>query len=109
MSYTEAREWMERAHKAEQGADRLYQLLAYFDTRDDNPMAALVRTAREGWERAHPDMAEASAWDEFDALWSRRKGTSDGAWPPLIQAGVCPSCDTVIYGDVDCATCGLEP
>jgi TPR repeat protein len=78
VSYVEALEWMERAHEAEHGGDRLYNLLAYFDTRDGTPMADLVRAAREGWERAGPDMAEASAWDEFDALWSRRKEASDG-------------------------------
>jgi hypothetical protein len=73
VSYVEAREWMERASRSGEGGDRLYNLLAYFDTRDGTPMAGLVRAAREGWERAGPDMPEASAWDEFDALWSRRE------------------------------------
>ncbi len=53
-------------------SDRLYHLLAYFDTRDGTPMADLVRSAREGYERSGPDMGEDGAWDEFDALWARR-------------------------------------
>lgn len=51
---------------------RLYMLLALYDDRDGTYMADLVQAAREGWERSHPDMAEASAWDEFDRLWERR-------------------------------------
>lgn len=56
------------------GADgqRLYELLALFDNRDGTPMAHLVRSAREGWERSHPDMAEDTAWEEFDTRWANR-------------------------------------
>jgi hypothetical protein len=57
----------------DEDGQRLYVLLAYFDTRDGSPMAELVRSAREGWERSHPDMDEDDAWAEFDRLWSRRK------------------------------------
>jgi hypothetical protein len=59
-------------------ADRLYSLLAFFDTRDGSPMAELVRSAREGWERSGPDMREVGAWAEFDVLWARR----DRDWRP---------------------------
>lgn len=33
------------------GGDRLYKVLATIDTRDGTPLAEVVRTAREGWER----------------------------------------------------------
>ena len=48
---------------------RLYVLLALFDTRDGSPVADLVQTAREGWERSYIDMAEDNAWAAFDRLW----------------------------------------
>lgn len=50
---------------------RLYVLLARFDKRDGSPLADLVQAAREGWERSHTDMAEDSAWDDFDRLSDR--------------------------------------
>lgn len=49
---------------------RLYVLLALFDTRDGSPLADVIQAAREGWERSHPDMAEDDAWDQFDRLWA---------------------------------------
>lgn len=52
--------------------DRLYVLLALFDRRDGSPLGDLVRAAREGFERSHPDMGEEDnrlAWEEFDHLW----------------------------------------
>ena len=52
--------------------DRLYLLLALFDRRDGTYIADLVRSAREGFERSAPDMAEDDAWGEFDRLWARR-------------------------------------
>jgi hypothetical protein len=51
-----------------ESGDRLYHLLAIFDTRDGTPLAELVRTAREGWERIA--MKEVHAWDDFDACWA---------------------------------------
>lgn len=51
---------------------RLYVLLALFDTRDGTLLAELVSRAREGWERSHPDMNEEGAWDDFDRLWNSR-------------------------------------
>lgn len=56
-----------RIKELEAGGDRLYNALAMFDSREDTPLAELVRSAREGYERSHPDMAEADAWAEFDA------------------------------------------
>lgn len=50
-------------------ADRLYTLLALFDTRDDTYIADLVGAARDGYEQA--TMSEADAWREFDALWAQ--------------------------------------
>ena len=61
--------------EGERGGDRMCLLLALFDTRDGTPLADLVRAAREGWERSHPDMGRdenGRAWEEFDALWPRR-------------------------------------
>ena len=43
-----------------------------FDRRDGTYIADLVRSAREGFERSAPDMAEDDAWGEFDRLWARR-------------------------------------
>lgn len=54
----------------DEAGQRLYVLLALFDRRDGSALADLVQTAREGWERSHPDMDEADAWREFDAIWS---------------------------------------
>lgn len=57
----------------EAGGDRLYHLLALFDVRDGSPLADLVRSAREGWERSDPEMGSednGTAWDEFDDLWN---------------------------------------
>jgi hypothetical protein len=51
---------------------RLYLLLALFDTRDQSPLANLVRSAREGYERSRSAMAEDDAWAEFDHLWESR-------------------------------------
>jgi hypothetical protein len=72
---------------------RLYVLLALFDTRDGSELADLVRAAREGWERSHPDMAEDDAWAEFDARWARRsderyylRRTGQGITPTLAPA-----------------------
>lgn len=45
--------------------DRLYDCLAIFDTRDGSELAELVRSAREGYERA--DMGEDDPWREFDS------------------------------------------
>lgn len=59
--------------RRDEDGQRLYVLLALFDTRDGSYMADLVRSAREGWERSHPDMGEDSAWDEFDHLWADRE------------------------------------
>lgn len=60
---------IERARIASADGWRLYLLLALFDTRDLSPLADLVRSAREGYERApHED----DAWAEFDRLWSSR-------------------------------------
>lgn len=56
----------------DEAGQRLYVLLAYFDRRDGSYMGEMVRAAREGWERSHPDMDEDDAWDEFDRLWDRR-------------------------------------
>ena len=53
--------------EVEAAGHRLYDLLAVFDTRDGSPLAHLVRSAREGWERSGPEMREEGAWDEFDA------------------------------------------
>lgn len=50
--------------------DRLYVLLGLFDRRRGTDMDDIVRAAREGWERSHPDMNEADAWAEFDALFA---------------------------------------
>lgn len=58
------------AATAHLNGQRLYVLLALFDTRDGSVRANLVRAAREGWERSGPDMQEDGAWDEFDALWA---------------------------------------
>ena len=60
---------IQRARDAD--GQRLYSLLALFDTRDGSPLADLVQHAREGWERSHPDMGEDDAWQAFDSLWSR--------------------------------------
>lgn len=54
----------------DEDGQRLYCLLALFDTRDRSVLADMVRAAREGWERSHPDMDEDDAWDEFDRIWS---------------------------------------
>ena len=45
MSYVAAREWMDGAHGVEQGGDRLYNLLAFFDTRDGTAMAVVEAVA----------------------------------------------------------------
>lgn len=55
-----------------EGGQRMYNVLARFDTRDESYNAELVRTVREGWERSHPGMDEDDAWSEFDMLWNRR-------------------------------------
>lgn len=67
------RRWrpVERTIDPEAGGDRLYNLLALFDTRDGTQLADLVRSAREGWERSGPSMQEDGAWEEFDARWGR--------------------------------------
>lgn len=55
------------AERRDADGQRLYNLLALFDTRDGSLLADIVRAAREGWERSHPDMGpENNAWDEFD-------------------------------------------
>lgn len=74
--FPEPQEYVENAAKAiarREGAWKMYLLLALFDTRDGSERAELVRSAREGYERAHPDMDEPGAWAEFDRLWARRE------------------------------------
>lgn len=57
--------------------DRLYALLGFWDTRDLSPLGDLVRSAREGYERSHPDMGpEPEAWAEFDRLHTDELGVS---------------------------------
>jgi hypothetical protein len=51
-----------------QGGDRLYDVLALFDFRDDSYTGHLVKAAREGWERSA--MGEPNAWREFDEQWN---------------------------------------
>jgi hypothetical protein len=57
----------------EADGDRLYSLLAFFDLRDGSALSHLVRSAREGFERSHPDMGaneNRHAWEEFDSRWN---------------------------------------
>lgn len=62
---------------AMEGGERLYNALALFDTRDGSALGAIVQSAREGWERSHPDMAEEGAWAEFDARIDRYETPGD--------------------------------
>lgn len=55
------------------GCDRLYDALAFFDTRDGTFEADVVRAAREGYERSAPEMSEPNAWAEFDRLMERHR------------------------------------
>jgi hypothetical protein len=53
----------------DRGGRRLYDLLTLFDSRNGTTIADLVRSAREGYERSHPDMNESAPWYEFDSIW----------------------------------------
>lgn len=89
----------------EADGDRLYAALALFDRRDGTPLASIVHAAREGWERSHPDMAESTAWDEFDA----RIASYERPASP-VPAGTCDMCGRPashhLDGDGGLACCG---
>ena len=63
-------------HSNDRG-DRLYEALAFFDSRDGTFEAAVARAAREGYERSDPEMGEATAWDEFDRLLDRHRAAME--------------------------------
>ena len=93
----QSQDYVERAAKAigeREGAWRMYLLLALVDDRGTGTLSALVRSAREGYERAHPDMDEQGAWTEFDRLWAST--TPEERWnlahPMAYTVGVCDDC-----------------
>lgn len=57
--------------RAEMRGDQLYRALAIFDKRDGSPEGWVAQSARQGYERSHPDMGEKGAWYEFEAAIAR--------------------------------------